>query len=162
MLPITVLSDRPQPELLRQLSRALEHTHGDFLLREHISRSPLTMERGVLIIRDIRAFSRVSVSDAVVPVIESGCTAAVRLAAAHSLRPVCCGMSARDTLTAESISDGRALVCLQRAIPTVSGTDRQPCQLVALTGGECTASELLLTVGTLLACGDERSEVYLG
>lgn len=161
MLPITVLSDRPQTELLYRIARALDGTTGGFILREQTSRSPVFLERGVLVMRDVRKARRLALGEGVVAVLEPNCHAALKMAAERSMRPVCCGMSARDTLTAESISDGRALVCLQRAIPTVSGTDREPCQLVAITDGDCSASALLLTVGVLLAAGDERSEIKM-
>ncbi len=163
MLPVVILSDRPQTALLSRVAFALERSAAEsYVLREHTGRSELALNRGILVIRDLKTPNRsVRFGENVVAVIESACHAAVRLVGRHSLRTVCCGMSPRDTLIAESIDDGRGLLCLQRSIPTVFG-EREPCELVVRTDSSCDASSLLLTAGALLAAGvDENAEIVI-
>lgn len=163
MLPVVILSDKPQTALLSRVAFALERSSAEsYVLREHIGRGELALNKGILIIKDLKTpCRRVKLGGDVVAVIESSCHAAVRLAGKHSLRAVCCGMSPRDTLIAESIDGDRGLLCLQRSIPTVFG-EREPCELVAKTDSACDASSLLLTAGALLAAGvDESSEIKI-
>lgn len=163
MLPVVILSDKPQTALLSRIAYALEQNlNGSFVLREHIGRGELALEHGILVVKDLKTPSRkVKFGEGVVPILESACHAAVRLIGKCGLRAVCCGMSPRDTLIAESISGGRGLLCLQRAIPTVFG-EREPCELIALTDTECDTSSLLLTAGMLLAAGvDEGVEIKI-
>lgn len=163
MLPVVILSDKPQTALLSRIACALERNLSEsFVLREHIGRGELALSHGILVVKDLKTPSRkVRFGEGVVPVIESSCNAAVRLMGRYSLGAVCCGMSPRDTLIAESISDGRGLLCLQRAIPTVFG-EREPCELVAHTDNECDTSALLLTAGVLLAAGvDDGMEIRI-
>ncbi len=154
MLPVIILSDKPQSELISRIASAIERNlQGGFVLREHTGRSELVLERGILVIKDLKSpFRRARFGSGVVSVIESSCRSAVRFAGKYNLSALCCGMSPRDTLIAESIADGRDLLCLQRAVPTVLG-EREPCQLVALTDSACDISSLLLTAGVLLAAG---------
>ncbi len=158
MLPVVILSDKPQTALLTRIACALERNLcGNFVLREHIGRNELVLSRGILVIRDLKTPLRhARFGDGVVPVIEASNRSAVRFVGRHSLGAVCCGMSPRDTLIAESLNDGRGILCLQRAIPTVFGV-REPCEMVALTDSECDASSLLLTAGVLLAAGIEEN-----
>lgn len=163
MLSVVILSDKPQYPLLSRIAHALEQNlHGGFVLREHIGRGELILERGIIVIKDLKNSSRKArFGDGVVPVIESSSRSAVRFVSRHNLSAVCCGMSPRDTLIAESLSEGRGLLCLQRAIPTVFG-EREPCELIAQTDSDCDASSLLLTAGVLLAAGvDESKEIRI-
>ncbi len=163
MLSVVILSDRPQYSLLSRIAYALEENlQGGFVLREHIGKDELILNRGILVIKDLKNPSKkVKFGDGVVSVIESSNRNAVRFVSRHSLSAVCCGMSPRDTLIAESISDGRGLLCLQRAVPTVFG-EREPCELIARTDSDCDTSALLLTAGVLLAAGvDEGAEIRI-
>ena len=163
MLPVVILSDRSQTALLSRIACALERNlHDSFVLREHIGRSELTLDRGILVVGELKSPSRrVKFGEGVISVIESSSRNAVRLVSRHSIPAVCCGMSPRDTLIAESLDHCRGLLCLQRSIPTIFG-EREPCQLVAQTDSECDASSLLLTAGVLLAAGiDEGAEIRI-
>ncbi len=163
MIPIVLLSDRPQNALLSRLAFALERNIDDsFVLREHIGKGELALERGILVIKDLRSAARkVKFGKGVVAVIESSCRSAVHLMGKHGMSAVCCGMSPRDTLIAESLDNGRGILSLQRSIPTVYG-EREPCQLAALTDSCCDLSSLLLTAGVLLALGiDEEMEIRM-
>ena len=163
MLSVVILSDKPQTALLSRIAYALENNlNGGFVLREHIGKGELILNRGILIIKDLKNPPRkVKFGDGAVSVIESSNRNAVRFAGKYKLNAVCCGMSPRDTLIAESISDGRGLLCLQRTIPTVFG-EREPCELIAQTDSDCDASTLLLTAGVLLAAGiGEGTEIRI-
>lgn len=156
MLPVVVLSDKPQTALLSRIACAIERNlRGGFVLREHIGRGELILDSGILVVKDLKTPSRkVRFGESVVSVIEASCRSAVRFAGRHSLPAVCCGMSPRDTLIAESLDNGRSLLCLQRSVPTLFG-EREPCELIALTDSECDVSSLLLTAGVMLAAGVE-------
>ncbi len=163
MLPVVILSDKPQAALLSRIAYAIERNLQDsFILREHTGRGELVLDRGILIVKDLKFHSRkAKFGKGVIPIMESANRNAVRLIERHQLPAVCCGMSPRDTLIAESIDNGRSLLCLQRSIPTVKG-EREPCELVVLTDSECDTSSLLLTAGTLLASGiNENKDIII-
>ncbi len=163
MLPVVILSDKPQSALLSRIACAIERNlSGGFVLREQLSRGELILDRGILVVKDLKTPTRkVKFGDGVVSVIEASCRSAVRFVGRYNLPAVCCGMSPRDTLIAESLDNGRGLLCLQRSIPTLFG-EREPCELIALTDSECDVSTMLLTAGVMLAAGiDEGAEIRL-
>ncbi len=161
LLPVVILSDKPQSALLTRIARAIERNlSGGFVLREHVGRGEFVLDSGILVVKDLKTPSRkVRFGEGVVSVIESSCRSAVRFVGRHNLPAVCCGMSPRDTLIAESLDNGRGLLCLQRTVPTIYG-EREPCELIALTDSDCDISSLLLTAGVMLAAGiDDRTEI---
>lgn len=162
MQEIVILSDRPQTELVARLSPSLDRAGLSFPVRLVSSSDTAVVDGGVLIIKDIKNRPvRLCAGHGTVAVADSDSVGALRTAGRLRLPTVVCGMACGDTLIAESVTPGRYLLCLQRTVPTVFGGTVQPCVTAVRTAAPIGLRELLLTVGALFACGQQKDEFII-
>jgi hypothetical protein len=141
------------------------HCPGGFILREATG-DICTVSEGVAVISGILSSGKqLSLSENTVTVVDSSDELSILLLSETKSRPVCCGMSPKDTLTAASITDDKAVISLQRTITTLSGREIEPMEIVAdiLSEEEIELSDILLTAAVMLVsdCVGEEGRISL-
>ncbi|MFA7637479.1 MAG: hypothetical protein WCX81_06925 [Monoglobales bacterium] len=73
---------------------------------------------------------------------------------------ITCGMSTRSTVTYSSISEEGCVICIQRAIPTLSGEKIQPLEYpFEYTGKTFDEVSILMIITAALLCGADISKL---
>lgn len=112
----------------------------------------LLISRSVLVLADQTAPRRPRLSEDTI-VVACSDNRRMRRALSGYLNPVVtCGTGVRDTLTLSSLSPHRAVLCLQRELPTVSGLWLEPAEF-AVTHSQSDLPSLMLAAGAAAVCG---------
>lgn len=112
----------------------------------------LKLSRGVLLFADRTAPHRLEISEGIIVLAGADNRRAARLMCGRSNPLVTCGTGLRDTVTLSSSSEGRAVLCAQRRLPTVFGSWLEPQEFAVRMNG-CGVSSALLAGGTAAVCG---------
>lgn len=152
---------------LHLASRSLSFTPGrdpavQFLVVENDTISDYRLPSGILVFRPdmTGATGNIRFPSHFVAVVEPHNTAAVEMLKAQNIRTVTCGMSQKDTVTFSSLTEGSAVVSLQREIESRAGEAILPREIpVTFTQpkGEyplLAAAAVLLLSGTVLPDAD--------
>lgn len=70
---------------------------------------------------------------------------------------ISCGMSVTDTLTCSSLQPDSACICLQRSIPTLSGSLAEPMEIPLSLSRPYDSYALMCLAGILVLCGQSPS-----
>ncbi|MCI8360775.1 MAG: hypothetical protein HFE86_05490 [Clostridiales bacterium] len=90
-----------------------------------------------------------------VAVAPSDAPAALRMLERQGAPAVACGMSAADTVTLSSIHEGRAVVCLQRVLTTLSGEKVEPGDYPIGLAAPISPYGLMAGIAILLLAGED-------
>lgn len=87
------------------------------------------------------------------PVFDSGSTAAAQLLSQYGGAAIGCGTSPRDTFSLASFSEQKAVVSLQRNLPTLTGETVEPGDLTLRLRRGCSVFEIMAFCAVMLLCG---------
>ena len=112
----------------------------------------LMLPRTVLLLADQSAPRRLEMSDDVIVAACADNRRMTRLMNGRANPVVTCGTGVRDTLTLSSATGERAILCIQRSLPTVGGEWLEPFEFSVRING-CDMRSALLAAGAAAVCG---------
>ncbi len=103
----------------------------------HLQEPPAeTINSRLLLALDAPISSRpLLLADGVLPIVDSSSDTALRLLCDSGNPTVTCGFSSSDSVTVSSISPDRAMLTVQRELPTIPGGVIEPCELAMRFSG---------------------------
>lgn len=157
VISISVLSYRSSA--VRTMRRAAEANGVSAAVAAFGGRRSLAAGCDILAAFDLRPTARHIAPPAdCVAVLRSEDMRTRRVLGGRGIPCIVCGMSPFDTVTVSSLSRGRAMMTVQRELPTPGGGVIEPCEL-PLTFSGSDIHRALMTAAVLLLCLGEVPEV---